>query len=533
MRSMNRILFLAGCIIFFSLSSLAYGATITGTVKGPDGAPFEGVFVAAQNTKNYITVFVLSDKSGHYRVENLSAGDYDLRTKAIGYKEEQHKGVNLTASQNASFDFALQKGVVRWADLSIDQGVQLFPDGTGKKEYDARCLGCHGFQSREASVQRDADGWRDRVNYMRYVMRLGGLTDEGWSNVAVYVNSLFGNDSVLPPSPADLPAYKNLEQHFTDDAMKIVYVEYRLPGLGRMPWDVNPGKNGKLWIPYYSQLNMVAQLDPITGDVKEFPLPPQPRVGMHSAVEAPDGNVWFTEQANNTLGKLDPATGKVTEYHDEHISGTIRPTSRTMYDSDASRNGVSKHTVRVDSQGYVWASGTPASRFDPKTGKYDEFKEGAYSVALDQQGNAWLSANNTLVKVDGETLKETEYTPPTHDKNFNRRIVTDTDGMIWFAEFNQNKMTSFDPKTEKFKDYTLPGHNATPYAVGIDKNHNVWYSSQDMDYIGCLDPATGKVLEYPYPHRENAMREFYFDGQGRMWYASPPNNNVGYFTIAK
>jgi hypothetical protein len=123
MRSMNRILFLAGCIIFFSLSSLAYGATITGTVKGPDGAPFEGAFVAAQNTKNYITVFVLSDKSGHYRVENLSAGDYDLRTKAIGYKEEQHKGVNLTASQNASFDFALQKGVVRWADLRADATI--------------------------------------------------------------------------------------------------------------------------------------------------------------------------------------------------------------------------------------------------------------------------------------------------------------------------------------------------------------------------------------------------------------------------
>ena len=41
----NGILGIVGLIILFASSS--YGATITGTLKGPDGAPFEGAFVQA------------------------------------------------------------------------------------------------------------------------------------------------------------------------------------------------------------------------------------------------------------------------------------------------------------------------------------------------------------------------------------------------------------------------------------------------------------------------------------------------------
>src|SRR5882762_701535 len=42
--------------VVFCVASLAYGAEVTGTVKGPDGAPFEGAFVQATNTKPKITV---------------------------------------------------------------------------------------------------------------------------------------------------------------------------------------------------------------------------------------------------------------------------------------------------------------------------------------------------------------------------------------------------------------------------------------------------------------------------------------------
>jgi len=82
----NRILMLVSGLIFFVLFS--YGATITGSVKGPDGAPFMGAFVIAENTQNRITVSVLSDKDGRYRIEDLPAAKYSFRIRTIGYQSD-------------------------------------------------------------------------------------------------------------------------------------------------------------------------------------------------------------------------------------------------------------------------------------------------------------------------------------------------------------------------------------------------------------------------------------------------------------
>src|SRR5215471_20668068 len=80
--------------------SLAQAATVTGTVKGPEGAAFRGAFIQAQNAATKITVSVLSDKDGRYRIENLPAGQYQLQIRAPGFRTEPHAGVMLAAEQN-------------------------------------------------------------------------------------------------------------------------------------------------------------------------------------------------------------------------------------------------------------------------------------------------------------------------------------------------------------------------------------------------------------------------------------------------
>jgi virginiamycin B lyase len=104
--------------------------------------------------------------------------------------------------------------------------------------------------------------------------------------------------------------------------------------------------------------------------------------------------------------------------------------------------------------------------------------------------------------------------------------------MIWVAEFNAGKIARFDPKTETFKEYPLPGPDPTPYSTGFDADGYLWYDSHHMDELGRFDTKTGKVIEYPAPHSELAMREFFRDSQGRMWYGTNPNNKVGYFYLA-
>src|SRR5437588_583351 len=100
------------------LASAAFGAsggTISGTVKDPKDAAFKGAFVRARNEgKKTINIHVLTDRQGHYRIENLAPGQYELEATAIGYKSEPPKRVQVSAGKPESVNFALQNGMVKW-----------------------------------------------------------------------------------------------------------------------------------------------------------------------------------------------------------------------------------------------------------------------------------------------------------------------------------------------------------------------------------------------------------------------------------
>jgi streptogramin lyase len=498
-------------------ASAADAATITGTVMGPDGTPFRAAFVQARNASMKMTVSVLTDNQGKYLVENLPAGDYRLSIRAIGYKADAKSGVKLTADQNLAQDFALQTGQVRWTDISIYQGLQLLPEARGKRVLAENCLGCHGFQSKMAATVRDEDGWRSRVEFMRESMRASladrrGFSDQQAEDVVFYLNHVFGENSVLAKSPADLPYYKDTVLKFSDEALKIVYVDFDMPGPTRFPWTAHPDKDGNFWTPQYGQSNKFSRFNPTTNEMKEFPVPNVGPALIHSAVPAPDGSVWLAEAGAKKLGRWDPVTEKVTEYTDDWR----------------------KHTIRVHPDGSVWSTGG-LTRFDPKTEKFTHINEvpSAYGIALDKEGTVWFTEMNktgTIGKVDPKTLKVTKYIPPSRDRP--RRIQVAEDGMIWFAVFDDSKITRFDPKSETFKEFPLPHTHSSPYALGIATDKSLWYSSESRDLIGRLDPDTGKVQEYPMPYTDNGMRDFFLDKDGRIWYGSPPNNKIGYFYVS-
>ena len=528
MRPQIQFAVLIGYIFLFG--SACHGATITGTVNGLDGTPFQGAFIEAQNAKTKITVIVLSDNKGRYRIPKLPAGDYRLQIRAVGYRADPRNGMTLTADQNASFDFALQKGLVRWNDISQNQAAQLFPAGKGKDLLFGHCNICHQFQTRMASVHRDLDGWKDRVAFMRDAMRFSiflgpNFSDQDADVVADYLNSIFGQDSVLPKSPADMPEYTKTVKSFSSEAMNIVYVEYEMPGPSRMPFSAAPDKNGFLWIPDFGVANKITRLDPKTGEMKDFPIPFTGTGAIHSAVPAADGSVWIAEQGSNRVGRWDPATEKITEFQDAYVPG-----------KEGIENGGSKHTVRIDPSGKVWASGIPLTRFDPETSKFTRFDSGGgyiYDVKPDKNGDVWFTNifANKIGKVDGKTNQVSLWTIPTADSG-PRRMEIGVDGMIYSGEFYGGKMAQFDPKTLAFREFPLPGPDPSPYAMGVDANGYLWYDSHNTDTINRFDPKTGNVIVYPFPHSEIVMREFFRDAQGRMWYGSAPNNKVGYFYLA-
>lgn len=520
------VLFLLICILSFT--AIGRAATVTGTVTGPDGEPFRAAFVEAQNLKTHITVIVLSDKTGRYHIENLPSGEYDVSIKALGYKADPHTGIDLATASAATAQFALHKSAVLWTDLSIYQGEVLFPDLPGKRVMltdgtnpirDAPCQICHSFQNKMAPFVRDADGWRTRVEFMKNVIHCCGSSDTGVSDkdeddLVSYLTLLFGPNSILPASPTDDPKYKGTLRPISDDALNIVYVEYDLPAPNRMPWSAVPDGHGYSWMPYKSDVNRIGRVNEETGAIDEYKVPGDGVIQVHSVYPAPDGSVWMT---GGKLARWDPKTEQITRYNDT----------------------VASHTVRVGPNGTVCSTGRIAW-YDSKTGKFTRFNENAfaYGNVFDKQGNCWFTEydrQGKLGRIDAKTLELKFWTTPASKSGhqiYSRRIDIDKQGIIWFAESEAGQVARFDPETEKFTEFPLPGPMATPYAMNLDKDEYIWYASEYMDVLGRMDPKTGKTVEYPFPHSENTIREFFLDAQGRNWYASPSNAKVGYFYLA-
>ena len=525
---------------------LAVAATISGTVKGPDGAPFQGAFVEARNTTTRIMTDVLSHQDGSYEVPDLSRGEYQLTIRAVGYKAAPQNGIVLTPNQHAEHDFVLEKGTVNCADLSVWQGKILMPDGPGKnlifgqkEQSGGPCFACHDFQSRMANRRLDKSGWTDLVNLMRhdavpYFIGPNGafpFTDQMADQAATYLNQVFGMDSSLAASPADLPAYKDTVRSFSSEAMNIVYVVYPAPNKYWLPFQVYPPTDGSIWVANYGNANQVDRINPETGKAESYHVPCPHASGTHAVEVGPDGFAWFAEQGCNRVGKIDPHSGKVTEYDAGYPAGKewgLRGGSK--HDS---------HPMMVDGKLYVFSSGGPATRLDPATGKFTTIEgiADSYDVIEDKHtGNLWftdISTNGTLREVDPKTLKVIlNYAPAADPANFrSHRITFDSKGNVWVT-CRGTSVCRLDPNSKAFKEFTPLGPNKSDYAIAADPSDKIWYSMSDLDEIQRLDPENGKIVEYPFPYPEITMRRFWWY-QGHMWWASPANGVVGYFYLAQ
>ncbi|HVB33392.1 MAG TPA: carboxypeptidase regulatory-like domain-containing protein [Patescibacteria group bacterium] len=531
---------------------LAMGATISGTVKGPDDSAFEGAFVRARNTATNISTDVLSHEDGSYTVPNLPAGTYRLTIRAPGYKATPQSETLQTADQHVNADFALEKGAVTWADLTAWQAQQLFPAGPGRKAFFGTCFDCHEFQHRMVPHRGlNEQGWLGMVNFMRnaavpYFLTPSRINDQMADSVATYLTQLFGPHSSLSSSPADLPRYQATVRKFSPEAMNIVYVVY--PVLGKWvnnKWVPDPlewpaqmypptagmgyPSDGSIWVADFGNSNQVHQINPTTGKLTTYPVPPAGEKlkpcssdAIHAIEVGPDGKAWFAESGCGRVGSVDPKTGKVTQYQDggKH---------------DA-------HPMLVDGKLYVFSSGA-TDRLDPATGKFTRISgfPASYGVIYDKAYGTLFFTNpgfgpktkGRLAEVDPKTLRVTTFAPTNVPAGFNtHRTAIDSHGNLWLTCYSQRgtefvlstKVCRFDPKTKAVKVYTPLGPDKSDYAIGVGKGGYVWYSMVDLGTIQRLDPRTGHIVEYPLPFTEPKTLRYWPDAQGRIWTVSAYNS---------
>ena len=186
----------------------ASAVTISGTIKGPDGAPFRAAFVRVQNAKTKMTMMVLSDSQGRYWTDPLDAGTYDVWATSTGFKSDPARRSKVVVEDNKglTIDFTMQRGTVEWSELTKYQAGTLLPEAAGKGVLIQQCFNCHAFGKIGAVGPHDQDGWKSAIDVMRQ-LGVARIRPEVENQVSEYLAAAFGTDSATPQSPTQLPDY--------------------------------------------------------------------------------------------------------------------------------------------------------------------------------------------------------------------------------------------------------------------------------------------------------------------------------------
>jgi len=151
-----------------------------------------------------------------------------------------------------------------------------------------------------------------------------------------------------------LPGGISLTRGAAVGELKVTIKEWDVPTKGAHPHDPAIAPDGSLWFTEQLQ-NKLGRLDPASGAFKEYVLKIEDS-GPHGLVADANGNIWFTGNGKGYIGKLNPKSGDVTEYK--------------MPDAKAE----DPHTAVFDAHGILWFTvqvGSMVGRLDPHTGKID------------------------------------------------------------------------------------------------------------------------------------------------------------------
>jgi virginiamycin B lyase len=375
-----------------------------------------------------------------------------------------------------------------------------FPDGPGREIVVTTCNTCHPASRVKAGYT--TDGWDSVVHMMK---NFGAPVDaKEWPAVSAYLVKNF------PERPR--PAAKIIA-----GPVQATITEWPLPTPGSRPHDPMAARDGSIW--YTGQLaNVLGRLDPKTGKVKEYRLE-RPMTAPHGLVEDKDGNIWFTGNFQGLIGKLDPKTGKVTEY---------------PIPDPAAKD---PHTLTFDHDGILWFTvqqGNFVGRLDPKTGQIKVVHPPTanarpYGMAVNSKGVVFFVefGANKVASIDND-MHITEYPLPDAGAR-PRRIAIDPDDIIWYTDFARGYLGRLDPKTGKVTEWLSPsGPKSEPYGIVFTKGA-LWYNESfaKPNTIVRFDPKTEKFQTWAIPGGGDIVRNMAVTREGNPVMANSLVNKVG------
>ena len=447
----------------------------------------EGVVVNARRDGANFTVSVVSDAQGKYSFPrtHLEPGKYAVTIRAVGYDLTNPGPADVAAGKTASVNLKLQKAKDLGSQLSPLEWGMSIPGTTEQKDklfyQTVSCAYCHNWQ-RVMKSKHTAEEFVSVMNRMQTYYTDGtAVSNDGRGRgqkqtaervAAVEKNANWGNTTKkdlaeyfatvnLSGGRTTWPFELKTLPRPTGKATRVIITQYDMPRADTVSHDLDLDSKGTVWYTDESRM-FFGKMDPKTGKFTEWPLPPVPAgdiPGTRDIQVDKDDNIWFPRRIPGpgiAMTKFNPKTEEVS---------TIE--------------GVGGQFLAIGPDGKIWAG---FSRIDPKTMKVDgrytwqdspnqpPGPHGLYVdlTLVDSKGNPWAPdfRGSHLIRVDAVT-KEVKFWPVPTPNSSPRRSRMDAQDRLWFAEYTGDKIGMFDTRAEKFQEWiTLPKYTTPVRRVG-------------------------------------------------------------------
>jgi virginiamycin B lyase len=287
--------------------------------------------------------------------------------------------------------------------------------------------------------------------------------------------------------------------------------EYPVPA-GSHPHDVAPASDGTIW--YVAQaLGELGRLDPATGKITRVKLGTKSR--PHGVIVGPDSAPWVTDSGLNAIVWMDPATEEIK-----------------VFPLPKDRPGANLNTATFDRSGMLWFTGQTGiyGRLDPRRGQVEVFDapkgRGPYGIATAPDGTVYFVslAGSYLARIDSQTGAVTMIDPPT-PKQGARRVWPDSKGNMWISEWNVGQVARYTPSSGSWREWRLPGDKPGAYAVYVDDQDKVWLSDFGANAFVRFDPERETFEAFPVPTSDAQVRQL-LGRHGEVWGAESSTDKL-------
>src|SRR4051812_3033138 len=192
------------------------------------------------------------------------------------------------------------------------------------------------------------------------------------------------------------------------------------------------------------------------------------------------------------------------------------PLKVSMKAWDAATPGSRPHDPLAARDGSLWYSGQMANvlgRVDPKSGKVTEYKlktahSGPHGLVEDRAGNIWYTGNTGALigKLNPKTREVTEYPMPDPQAKDPHTLIFDKAGILWFTVQNANMIGRLDPKSGEIKLLTPPTPKSRPYGMAFGADGKLYVVQFGVNRIAAVDTKSLEIKEYVLPDAASRPR---------------------------